>query len=616
MRKYAIAISALAAAVLSPACREDVLSGQMQGQKVSLTATIETPSSTKVSLGEETQTGSFPVLWSEGDKIMAYSSEASAEFTLSSGAGTRNAVFDGDLKGTPAKAIFPSSAAGQGQDEIILPVNQTYVRDNVAPGAVPMVAEISDYSISFRNLCGILRLQLTSEEPVTVKCITVWNGDRVEDSEPMAGRASVTYGDEPSLSFDSRAPRYVRLDCSAHEGGGVQVGDEAVAFHIVIPPTTTEFFSIEVETADGRIAFKRTRADSRNVIRRSELKIMPQTALEGFEDKYARGTFILNEGNMSDETGTLTYISPFGTVTDSCYFKANGFLLGNVAQDMYFTGGKMYVICQNGSNNGGRGILSVSDARTLVNEKIYEADALPGISWPTHVAVVSGLAYIRDNNGVYTLDLSTDEFKFVEGSKGAAKNRMAVAGGKVFVPAGAKIFVMQDGALVHTITDLPGTVSGVIRTDDGNLFVSCTSSPASILKISSSDYSVIRRNDITEAKVGAGWGATPGISAKGDRIYFSNAGTVIYRHDFSTGETVQVGDVKSFVEFPGVVYNNLGVHPQTEEVFFNTIKGYGMSYKTNDIAVFDFTGSDPVFRYDFQEHNSFPAGVFFPQYYE
>lgn len=46
--------------------------------------------------------------------------------------------------------------------------------------------------------------------------------------------------------------------------------------------------------------------------------------------------FVLNEGNMTTENGSLTYITPEGYVIDDAYKAVNGTELGNVAQDMAF----------------------------------------------------------------------------------------------------------------------------------------------------------------------------------------------------------------------------------------------------------------------------------------
>jgi hypothetical protein len=330
--------------------------------------------------------------------------------------------------------------------------------------------------------------------------------------------------------------------------------------------------------------------------------------------KYRNGTIILNEGNMTSENGSLIFISPKGVVTDSVYWRVNNSFLGNTAQDLYIANKKIYIICQNGTSMGGDGMLIVANSETLKREALYTAELTSKLSWPTHIAVIGTNAYIRDNKGVYHFNLSTKELQFVEGSGGAAKNRMAVVGDKVFVPAGKNILVIKDKAVIHTIV-MNGSISGVINSYDNNLWVSCTTNPAQINKISSSDYSIIKTNETAEAKIGAGWGATPGISAKGDTLYFSNASTKIYRHIFSQNKTDYMTDVKDHIENAGIVYNNLAVHPKTDEVYFNTIKGYGLNYLINNITVFDFTSATPVLKANYANYTHFPAGIFFTYSY-
>lgn len=43
-----------------------------------------------------------------------------------------------------------------------LPQKQTYSPDNIGEGAMPMYAVSDDDNLSFRNLCGILRIRLNS----------------------------------------------------------------------------------------------------------------------------------------------------------------------------------------------------------------------------------------------------------------------------------------------------------------------------------------------------------------------------------------------------------------------------------------------------------------------
>lgn len=333
--------------------------------------------------------------------------------------------------------------------------------------------------------------------------------------------------------------------------------------------------------------------------------------------KYKYGTFVLNEGNMTTENGSLTFISPRGIVTDSAYFKANGTYLGNTAQDLCINNNKVYIISQNGKSNAmgnsfnNDGLLVVANAETLKKEAAYN-DELATLSWPTHVAVLNEEnVIIRDNNGLYRFNTVTKALTFIKGTRSAAKMTMAISNNKIFAAAGSKVYVVE--ANKDTLTyalDMKAGVSGVIKASDGNLWVSTTGSPARISKINYRDYSLIKANDITAGSVSAGWGATPGITAKGDTLYFSGAGTKIYRHIFSMGSTEFMVDAKSMVENANIVYNNIAVHPVTGEVYMNTMKGYGWDYLINNISVFNFSNKAAVSA-NYKNYTNFPAGIFF-----
>ena len=322
------------------------------------------------------------------------------------------------------------------------------------------------------------------------------------------------------------------------------------------------------------------------------------------EGRFGNGAFVLNEGNMSNETGTLTFIDSKGIAVDSAYYRVNQTLLGNVCQDLFISDNRIYILSQNGAKNGGEGLLTIADADNLEKVRVYNNTTL---SWPTNLAVVGENLYIRDNKGVYMLNTSTDVLTLVEGTSGALKNRMAVVGEKTFVMGSKKLFVIQNGVVVHTIS-FEGALSGVAKAFDENLWVSCTS-PASI-KINPVDYTIIDSHQL-DVSIGAGWGVAPAFSAKDDIIYFSNAGFKLYRHIFSQDKTEEVANIKDYVEDAGIYYNSLGVDPVSGEVYFATLKGYA-EYKTNDIAILDFTKS-PVLQTDIKNKNSFPAGVFFTE---
>jgi hypothetical protein len=330
-----------------------------------------------------------------------------------------------------------------------------------------------------------------------------------------------------------------------------------------------------------------------------------------FPTDFSKGTFILNEGNMSNETGKLTYIDPYGVIYDSAYIKVNGSKLGNVCQDMFIYKDKMYIMSQNGKNDGR---LVIADAKTLKKEQGFDAEI--SVTWPTHVAVTSyDNIYIRSNNGIHRFNPQTSTLTAISGSSGAAKNRMVVVNDKVFAFASSSILVLQDGndAVIQTV-DLGQTITGIIPSNDGKIWVSCSGSPSLIIRFDPDTYNIIDQHQISEISIGAGWGASPAISAKDDTLYFSNASFIIYRHVFSTNETTLMGDVRDWVAGVTVVYNNLAVHPTTGNVYFNSIKSYATYNTDSYISVFNFNKTEKLVN-NYKGYTSFPAGIYFPENY-
>ena len=333
-------------------------------------------------------------------------------------------------------------------------------------------------------------------------------------------------------------------------------------------------------------------------------------------------TLILNEGNMTTENGSLIYIDGNGTLSANVYESMNGTQLGNVTQDLYIYNKKIYFISQNGTRNAvgapfvNDGMLVVANSETLKKEASYEAE-FSAMKWPTHVAVLNEEnVFIRDMHGIFRFNTSSRALILVEGTQNADKRTMAVADGKVFAVLGSKLLVLEkDQDKVSKTLEMEWPITGVLKAEDGNLFVSTqeySTKANKIAKINSKTYEVIKENAVELGSVSAGYGATPGITAIGDILYYSGADKKIYRHNFTTGESKFMVDVETEVENANIVYNNIAVHPKTGRVYINTIKGYGFNYLTNNISVFKPEGDALVLEENYENYTRFPAGIFFP----
>ena len=203
---------------------------------------------TKTSLGDFDGT-SYPVNWSEDDRIALYIDNArdAALFTLVSGAGSREASFEGPGAGEQFTALFPYAMAGTlegGFLSLTLPEEQTYTLKSFGVNNFPMLGTGTPESISFRNLCAVLKLSLRGG--VEVDSIRFTAADASVRVSGLA-RVAVNGGAEPQLEMLDGGSPVVTLACNIFLNR-----TEATDFYLVLPPGTYPGgFSIDVLTPTG-----------------------------------------------------------------------------------------------------------------------------------------------------------------------------------------------------------------------------------------------------------------------------------------------------------------------------------------------------------------------------
>ena len=195
--------------------------------------------------------------WNAGDEITVFagnSYNSHWQFAGEDGAnsGKFNELEDsGFVTGTPLDltanyAIYPYdeniTITEAGVVSLTLPAVQEYnhtYANSFGEGINTMIAvtkNTADNFLSFKNLCGYLKLKLYGDD-VTVKSISV----KGNNGEKIAGAATVTmaYGGEPTITMGDDASDTITIDC----GEGVALSNDAAnptIFWVVIPETTFE----------------------------------------------------------------------------------------------------------------------------------------------------------------------------------------------------------------------------------------------------------------------------------------------------------------------------------------------------------------------------------------
>lgn len=332
---------------------------------------------------------------------------------------------------------------------------------------------------------------------------------------------------------------------------------------------------------------------------------------------FAKGIFVLNEGALGSN-GSLVYISPEGDVIADAYYEVNNMKLGDVCQDLYIHGDKLFIVSQKGNSKNEdnvEGKLVVADATTLERIDSY-GDEVTDFN-ATHVAVLDDdNIFVNGSGAIFRFSLSTKKSIEVEGSRIAAKTRMAVVGGKVYVAAGNNILELESNKdEVARKLDLGGKAHSVIASHDNNLWVAIGNNK--IAHVDVNTFKVTEAKTISMGDLNPGFArpATPMISAYKDEIYYSGAKPIIYVLNFKTGENKQVTNVREFTD-DGVIYQTVQVNPKTGDAYMTTLKGFGSDSSYNNINIFKHEGLMSLGTpKQYKDLLAFPAGVYFPENY-
>ena len=103
----------------------------------------------------------FSLNWVAGDQVAVYGTAGCGIYSATPQSPATTATLDnvsGETGDGPFRAFYPSTLTTDGVN-ITLPVTQTYVEGSI--NEFPMYAESNDNQLAFKNLCGVLKLDLT-----------------------------------------------------------------------------------------------------------------------------------------------------------------------------------------------------------------------------------------------------------------------------------------------------------------------------------------------------------------------------------------------------------------------------------------------------------------------
>ena len=248
--KKSLVILFAAVAFLASCQMSEIIPGVSKDLKV-FTGTLE-DNATRVALIGDGDV--YHVTWALGDRIWI---NDEYEFTATVGDVTTT-YFAQDTTGdrpddpptAPYKAFWPSNVSRG------LPGVQNYVPNSIE--FIPMAAESGDEILPFKNLVGLLKLNLTTTEGnIKVKSIVV------TADQPLSGVFTI----ENNAAVVSEGTAGVTLNCSE----GVAIGTDPVPFLISVPANTYTGMKVTVYTTDGKVASVKMKAGASVTVERSKV---------------------------------------------------------------------------------------------------------------------------------------------------------------------------------------------------------------------------------------------------------------------------------------------------------------------------------------------------------
>lgn len=246
-----LTVFTLIAVSMLPACTNEALQEKSANQNYSFTARTDAGIKTRTCLGEVLSNETYPLLWEKGDRIIiAPSGKPATSYyeTQEQGCDVAEFRFISGLEGnemppenTALTALYPADAYKftDGKHTIHIPENQIYRKNNISSGTMPMIAGATSRELSFRNVCGILRLRLnTLEQDIRLSSI------KVAADKGLAGPIATFEGTDVTWNNpDGETGRGITLSCD-----GVALSPEPEDFYIVLPPGNYSGFKIQLET--------------------------------------------------------------------------------------------------------------------------------------------------------------------------------------------------------------------------------------------------------------------------------------------------------------------------------------------------------------------------------
>lgn len=200
---------------------------------------------TKISFGERSDDGVYPIYWSEGDKIVV-NGVLSEEAVIDSENPSNAKFFINDALTYPLSVIYPYSSPIEGEvSRLVLPLVQSYTENGADKEALAMCSYVENggETVSLRHLSTVLRFSVkAASDGVELRriVITSENGSLSGEFEIDCKTATLIPGNDANSQVTYNLP----------EGFKLSTTDESV-FYVAIPSGNVGCCSVKFIDVSG-----------------------------------------------------------------------------------------------------------------------------------------------------------------------------------------------------------------------------------------------------------------------------------------------------------------------------------------------------------------------------
>ena len=267
MKKLSI-IFGLALAMLTVGCSTDATEDLIKTGTVEIGVNIEEP--TRTYLGA-LDGRTYPVLWSEGDKV-AVNGVASAAVGAQY-AGSASAIFEVADVAAPYNVLYPAEVLNA-DGSITVPTEQAYTAGSFANGSAVLVGYAESASVALHNLYSFVKITVAKGDDVALKSVTL----RALGGEAISGTFAVDY---KNAAISALAGKDLIRVSSAE---GIPYVDGKASVIIAVPAGKyAGGFSVKIVDAAGKAMEKKAYTTAGIEVPAGVLLNMPELTYVGAE---------------------------------------------------------------------------------------------------------------------------------------------------------------------------------------------------------------------------------------------------------------------------------------------------------------------------------------------